>query len=285
MKFYYEKKTISFTSRRGHSLGVAAHLHRELELVFVVSGNPIAYSDSVRCELHAGDIFLTFANQIHSYETIGPEDYYLYIIKPDLMPELLETFTTAVPQTPVIRGGLYDPTISFLRDRLDAVTADHDNPYREAIQRGYLLALFSEILLRMPVTKLPTGDSGALRAIISYCSNHFTENLSLALLEEKLHLNRYYISHLFTGKLAIRFNDYINALRISEACRYLLFTDLSVTEISDLVGFNTLRTFNRAFIKQIKLSPSEYRKKDFDVDYSTITIPAKGENTYELPQK
>ena len=33
-----------------------------------------------------------------------------------------------------------------------------------------------------------------------------------------------------------------------------------MTEISDRVGFNTLRTFNRAFIKQMNVPPSDYRR-------------------------
>ena len=106
------------------------------------------------------------------------------------------------------------------------------------------------------------NDSGALRSIVSYCTRNFSEDLSLSVLEEKLHLNKYYISHLFSNRLGIRFNDYINSLRISEACRFLLNTDLNVTEISELVGFNTLRTFNRAFTKQIGASPTEYRKNE-----------------------
>ena len=104
------------------------------------------------------------------------------------------------------------------------------------------------------------GDSDALRAIVSYCTQNFSENLSLSMLEEKLHLNKYYISHLFSGKLGLRFNDYINSLRISEACKLLANSDLSITDISERVGFNTLRTFNRAFIKQMHCSPSAYRK-------------------------
>ena len=72
--------------------------------------------------------------------------------------------------------------------------------------------------------------------------------------------SKYYISHLFSMKLKVRFNDYINSLRINDACRQLRQTDKTVTEISECVGFNTLRTFNRAFIKQVGTSPSEYRK-------------------------
>ena len=114
----------------------------------------------------------------------------------------------------------------------------------------------------MSINRPSVGDSGALRSIVSFCSQNFSENLSLSLLEEKLHLNKYYISHLFSEKLGIRFNDYINSLRIFEACKMLVNSDLSVTEISEYVGFNTLRTFNRAFSKQTGYSPSEYRKLD-----------------------
>ena len=129
------------------------------------------------------------------------------------------------------------------------------------LRRGYLLALCAELVPLMTISKLPVGDSESLRTIVSFCTRNYAENLSLSLLEEKLHLNKFYISHLFSGKLGLRFNDYINSLRISEACRYLLNSNLSITEIGSLVGFNTPRTFNRAFIKQMEISPTEYRKQ------------------------
>jgi AraC-like DNA-binding protein len=38
--------------------------------------------------------------------------------------------------------------------------------------------------------------------------------------------------------------------------------DLDITEISGAAGFGTLRTLNRAFIKQTGMSPSEYKKEN-----------------------
>ena len=78
-------------------------------------------------------------------------------------------------------------------------------------------------------------------------------------------------------KLGLRFNDYVNSLRISEACRYLVHTDHSITEISEIVGFNTLRTFNRAFMKQLGISPSEYRKKDLSPQQRKAEDPQAAE--------
>lgn len=264
----YEKRTSDFAFRSAQHnnkttyLRCSPHLHREIELVCFFGGHAIAYADSVRCELEPGDVFIAFPNQIHYYESFGPEQYYLFIVNPETMPELADQFNLGLPHSPVIKGAAKNPRIRQTIEALYHVGGNENTPFGSTMRQGYQLALFSELLAQMPLSRLHLGDSNALRTIVSFCTQNFTENLSLSLLEEKLHLNKYYISHLFSGKLGLRFNDYINSLRVSEACRYLLNTDHSITDISEKVGFNTLRTFNRAFIKQMGVPPTEYRKND-----------------------
>ena len=67
----YEHKLQDIAFLGGHHIQYIPHLHRELELICLLEGDVIAYADSVRYELHAGDIFLTFPNQIHSYEKVS----------------------------------------------------------------------------------------------------------------------------------------------------------------------------------------------------------------------
>lgn len=255
----YEQKTQDVAFLDGHNIQCMPHLHRELELICMLEGEVVAYADSMRCELQAGDIFLTFPNQIHSYEKRTHETHVGFIFKPDLLPEMMETFTMGTPRSPVIKGGA---ELSQIRTLIDCLlqTRDSDSvAHLSELRRGYLLALCAQLLPMMTITKLPVGDSETLRTIVSFCTQNFAENLSLSLLEEKLHLNKYYISHLFSGRLGLGFNDYVNSLRVSEACRYLLNSDHPITEIGYLVGFNTPRTFNRAFMRQMGVSPSEYR--------------------------
>lgn len=265
-KAFYEQKKADISyhtdSNGSHPLSFTTHLHRDLELVYLMEGETEVFADSVHCTMHAGDVFLTFPNQIHAYKTIQRERYMLFTVKADLIPELAEVFELSIPVSPVIVGAGNDPRIASLFEALSDAWQSKSHPFADARRRGYLLALFSELFGKMEFTGVAVGDSGALRSIVAFCTRNFSENLSLSLLEEKLHLNKYYISHLFSGKLGLRFNDYVNSLRISEACRYLAATDRSVTEISELVGFNTLRTFNRSFIKQMGMSPSEYRRQD-----------------------
>ena len=288
VKYEYKTKEIYSMSRLGRSpLECEPHLHKELELVIYEGGRTTAFVDSTRYELEAGDVFLTFPDQIHHYETHEPERFHIFIIKTDLIPELGEVFTRLIPASPLVKGALDEPIVSALWRRLAEVERlPADAPMKKQMIQGYLLSLLSEIISRMELVGIAPSDSDAMRAIISFCSANYSSELSLAVLEEHLHLNRYYISHLFSGKLGIRFNDYVTSLRLTEACKYLGYSTRSITEISSLVGFNTLRTFNRAFIKKHGMSPSEYRKSRSAEDKTHIlraeqteSRPASGKET------
>lgn len=260
---FYENRKTDFSVRdlinKKGKLGCSAHLHYHIELVLMVEGETEAFADTERCTIRAGDAFIAFPNQIHRYVSSGPERFLIFIINPNLLPGLTETFTDCVPRQNVLRSAANDPEIKHLADRLLA-TEGENGRYESPKRQGYLLALFSALLERTELTKAASGESHTLKAIISYCMQNYQNELSLSVLERDLHISKYYISHLFSDKLRIGFNDYINSLRVSFACHYLRHTSKPVTEIGSLVGFGTSRTFNRAFIKQMGQTPSKYRQ-------------------------
>lgn len=259
----YENKKGDFSCRNALSgrypLAFGAHLHYHLEMVYMVEGYTTCTVDTGEYTIESGDVLLVFPNQVHRYDPSEKEKYLLFIINPDLLPELSRSFSGAAPTSPIVRGVGNDPHMHELLMTLSH-TDDMPADYRDAITKGYLLAFFGELLSRMTFRESSQTDSLTLRSIVSFCAQNYNRELTLSTLEEELHLSKYYISHLFGSKIGTGFNDYINALRVSEACRYLRRTNKSITEISTLVGFGTLRTFNRAFIKQVGMSPSEYRK-------------------------
>jgi len=204
---------------------------------------------------------VVFPEQIHRCEISGKASYQLFLIQPESIPELASTLESKVPTSAVLSAAANEKRIEMLLDVLtETCEGSSFEPYRGTLLRGYLLAFVSELLSRMDVESVSKSDSDSLRSIVSFCSENYSQDLSLTVLEENLKLNKYYISHLFSDKLGLRFNDYINSLRIYEACRMLVNSDRSMNAISDMVGFNTLRTFNRAFMKQMKVSPSDYRR-------------------------
>ena len=53
-------------------------------------------------------------------------------------------------------------------------------------------------------------------------------------------------------------SQYVNKLRIDEACRLLRETDMSVIQIAFASGFNTKSNFNREFQRNVGQSPSNW---------------------------
>ncbi|MBQ9098076.1 MAG: helix-turn-helix domain-containing protein [Clostridia bacterium] len=260
---FYENRNEDFYCRdrreKPSAMHCAAHLHPHIELIVVQEGEVEFFVDTESVLLKSGDVLVIFPNQIHRVDTFDKTHHMCFIINPDLMPELSSVFLDHLPATSYLPGAARSPDVQYLADQL-AFEKKEKGPYTEARLRGYLLALFGKLLPLMELSKTVPGDSHALKSVVSYCFKNYTADLSLSTLENELHISRYYISHLFSDKLQMGFNDYINSLRVSFACNYLRHSDKSVTEISDLVGFGTLRTFNRAFLKQMGQTPSEYRR-------------------------
>lgn len=57
------------------------------------------------------------------------------------------------------------------------------------------------------------------------------------------------------------FIEYLNEVRIAHACKLLLETDLSISEIAFESGYKTVSNFNKIFKKMTDASPLTYRKK------------------------
>lgn len=279
MKIYYENQTTDYFGCRDSRfttlpLSCTSHLHYHIELAFLMEGETLAVVDSQEYRMTAGDVLLAFPNQIHRFESLKREKYVLLLVSPEIIPELLGQFTEALPASNVIAGAANDPELQDLVYRISDIYHTKES-FRETLLRGYLLVFFCKLLKKMELLDTKRGDHQVLDSILNYCTLHFEKNLSLEMLERELHVSKYYISHVMNQKLHIGFNDYVNSLRVSAACKLLVKSDLSVTQISESVGFNTLRTFNRAFLKQMGMTPSEYRaqkKKE-----GVLVLPHKGE--------
>ena len=264
MQAIYEKGNKDLYCRdsdiEGGTIGYRSHLHYQIELALIFDGHTHITVDSTEYDAYGGDAFIVFPNQIHSFSTVKRESYILIKINPEYIPELLPQLTSALPKSALIKGAAEDGELSLLIRKISD-TYHKDEPFKDAILRGLLLVFFAKLLQKLELDEAPSGDYHVVGIIMDYCNQNYNKPMSLSILAKELHLNKYYISHIISNKLNIGFNDYINSLRVSNACKLLVKTDSTVTEISEAVGFNTLRTFNRAFMKQMGCTPSEYRRK------------------------
>lgn len=95
---------------------------------------------------------------------------------------------------------------------------------------------------------------------IKYINEHFTENIDLKKLADIEHYNVSYYSEWFKHNMNVSPIEYIQNLRIKRARELLLNTDLTILQISQLVGYEHNSSFTKVFKNLEKISPAEFRK-------------------------
>lgn len=96
--------------------------------------------------------------------------------------------------------------------------------------------------------------------ITGYIEKHYSEEIYLDLLAEKLGITNNYISTYFREKVGTNFNFYLNNFRIKKSIELLSIPSSLIKDISKEVGYANVNTFTRTFKKHMGKTPEEYRK-------------------------
>ncbi len=94
----------------------------------------------------------------------------------------------------------------------------------------------------------------------SYIDAHYGENISLALLAEKIHINPAYLSTLFKNEVGVNYQDYLTAVRIDKAKQLLAGEPMNISQVANAVGYGSARYFSKTFEAQTGIRPAEYRR-------------------------
>ena len=112
-------------------------------------------------------------------------------------------------------------------------------------------------------SKLPLESHQKQEAerVIDYInSNYQNASLSLEDVCREVGLNRNKLSEILKKNVGMTFSSYVNEIRLKEACRLLIETDLQVIEISINIGFGNVSHFNKVFKQTYQKTPLEYRR-------------------------
>lgn len=99
-----------------------------------------------------------------------------------------------------------------------------------------------------------------VQKVLEIVFDRFSEDLSISLIAEELHLNPMYLGQLFKKEMKKSFSQYLNNFRVKEAQLLLNHSNYNVNEIASLVGYSSSGYFYKNFKKECGLSPGEYRE-------------------------
>ena len=103
-------------------------------------------------------------------------------------------------------------------------------------------------------------DNQLMQEIATYIYENYDKKLTLVDMAERFNISRSYLSKKFKVITGFGFKEYVVNVRIKNACRLLLETNKSITDIAFECGFNDSNYFGDAFRHVKGMSPNKYRK-------------------------
>lgn len=104
-------------------------------------------------------------------------------------------------------------------------------------------------------------DADRLADVFKYINAYYSNDITLNDVARKANLTPQSFCRLFKKRMNKHFMEYLNEVRISHACRYLMDTDCSISEIAYMSGFKTVSNFNKVFKDNTGYCPTSYRVK------------------------
>lgn len=156
--------------------------------------------------------------------------------------------------------------------------------------RGLLLALYIELYRAQfgtPRAEDHASHSGSfapsvpdnslvITPALEFIEDHYMQQFNIDYLAELCHWSPTHFRRVFQKIMGTSPLDFVNTKRIVAACDLLRTTEESILNISEAVGFHSISSFNRSFLKIMQASPREYRK--------TMTDSAKREEVRSIQE-
>ena len=115
-----------------------------------------------------------------------------------------------------------------------------------------------------PAPHAAGGRESVVDEVIRYIDANILYLKNVSKISEALGYNYSYLSHTFSEATGTSLRDYFLTKRFEKAIE-LLKDDMSITEVSNMLGYAAVHSFSRAFTRQIGRSPGSFQQKDRQV--------------------
>lgn len=160
----------------------------------------------------------------------------------------------------------YDREHFRFKDLFEAILEEHRNQdcfYKTSVS-NYCNMLMIEIARLVPETEDRIKDRKSLprqiSRILDYITIHYNENIRIEEVAAQVHLSETHFRRIFEEHMNMTPVEYINFVRVQNACEMMKKTDYSMDEVAIRVGYTAVSTFNRNFKKMIGMSPYQWKK-------------------------
>jgi AraC-like DNA-binding protein len=247
------------------------HYHPEYELTLITKGTGKRLVGDSHENFVQGDLVLCGSGLPHTWssEPFQHENVSAVVI------QFSETFISGLTQftecgdirqllSASTRGLLFDKSVSGNIAKSIAKLPQQDGVARITSLLEILQKLsesqHSTLSTQFYTASRSKETENRINKICQFIQDHATENITIEQVSAMIHLSKSAFCKFFKRTMKVNFSDYVNDIRIANACYQLSETDKPIREIAMDTGFESLTYFNRIFLKKKSRTPSAFRK-------------------------
>ena len=240
------------------------HIHQFCELIRVMEGELEMTVDGKTELVTAGNIIAITPFQIHSFYTPHYCKIWICVFSNDFIQSLIPFeelcgrrercyFTPSKALLSLISEYGFENLCANLGRYIN------EKPIVYTVRSVFHL-IMSEYFKSVPAV-IGGQSQKTLQRILVYMSEHFRENITQTTVGKALGYTSQYVANCFHGITGMNFRTMLNSLRIEYAKGLLINTDRNVLDIALESGFSVERSFYRAFLDVVGVTPGEYRRQ------------------------
>ncbi len=245
------------------------HYHPEYELTYIVKGNGYRIVGNSYEYFNDGDLVLLGNHLPHTWSGKLNDDIKSDAVVIQFSKEFIAPFL-GLNESLMIKNML-DTSVRGIRFEPDEELVSKIIALTETNGVDKILKLISVLddLSKKQPTLIASNsfhnvvskkNEMRINKVCLYIQNNFYTKISLKEVADLIFLTESNFCKFFKKATGKTYSDYLNELRINEACRLLVQTEKSINQISFECGFESLSYFNRVFLSKKEMTPSKYRK-------------------------
>lgn len=254
------------------------HFHNILEIGYCRAGTgDMVFRDEI-CPYCPGDITVIPRKYLHTTNsTPGTLSHWEYLfINEDAFLEKVFTGQIHRHNREQMIEAINRDVLFFHKEKYPALAQDilnlmecmrHKEAFFQEESEGILGSLLAKIArIQMPAAMQTSEEEGGFAPFIvmeamDYISKYYNTNITVEDIARHCNISETHLRRLFTNHMKVGVLEYINFVRIQQACQLLKESDLSMTDISCQCGFASLSSFNRNFKRITGENPRTWRNR------------------------
>ena len=231
-----------------------SHFHKSFELVYVIEGSLICFSNGEEYILKSGQFGICLPYDIHSYEPQGDTHYWVCVFSEDYVHDFYKIIKDKT-------GGFAFECSRSVTEFITENLINNQNPSRLLIKSA-LYSVCDEYLKCNNLTEKNKKITENIAVIIEYVEKNHTKDIKLSDIGKLLGYDYHYVSRYFHTIFKMSFSEFLTLYRLETAVELMEQSDKKLVDIAMESGFQSVRSFNDCFKTHFKITPSEYKKSN-----------------------